>query len=131
VLGDVEQGRDCVHEAFVRAIKSLGDFRGEGSVEAWVWRTLVNVCLAEKRRRPLASEASEAAVRSEADDWPEVRAAIARLPERQRLALFLRHYADLNYEQIAAVLGVERGTVAASLHAAHASLRDLLREVMR
>jgi RNA polymerase sigma-70 factor (ECF subfamily) len=60
-----------------------------------------------------------------------LREAVAALPERQRLALFLRHYADLNYDQIAAVLGVRRGTVAATLHAAHASLRMSVQEVER
>ena len=38
---------------------------------------------------------------------------IAGLPERQRLVLFLRHYADLDYDTIAQVAGIERGTVAA------------------
>lgn len=60
-----------------------------------------------------------------------MRAAVAALPERQRLALFLRHYADLDYESIAAALGVRRGTVAASLHAAHETLRETLTGVKR
>jgi RNA polymerase sigma-70 factor, ECF subfamily len=130
-LGDLERGRDAVHETFVRAIRSLGDFSGEGSLEAWLWRTLVNVCLVEKRHQPLVLDAMPETAASEATEWPEVRAAIAELPERQRMTLFLRHYADLDYEQISAVLGVARGTVAATLHAAHAKLRDLLGEVTR
>jgi RNA polymerase sigma factor (sigma-70 family) len=69
-------------------------------------------------------------VNGPAREWPELRGAIAALPERQRLALFLRHYADLDYESIAAVLGVRRGTVAATLHAARESLRQALTEVI-
>jgi RNA polymerase sigma-70 factor, ECF subfamily len=131
-LGELERGHDAVHEAFVRAIRSLSDFRGEGSLEAWLWRTLVNVCIAERRRQlPRVDEVPEAAAGYEATEWPELRAAIADLPERQRMTLFLRHYADLDYEQIAAVLGVSRGTVAATLHAAHAKLRNVLEEVTR
>jgi RNA polymerase sigma-B factor len=53
----------------------------------------------------------------------EVRALIGALPERQRLALFLRYYADLDYAAIAAVLGIKPGTVAATLSAAYAALR--------
>jgi RNA polymerase sigma factor (sigma-70 family) len=53
------------------------------------------------------------------------------LPERQRLALFLRYYADLDYRSIADVLGVEVGTVSATLSAAHSSLRRALSEVNR
>jgi RNA polymerase sigma-70 factor, ECF subfamily len=126
-LGDIERGRDAVHETFVRAIRSFEDFRGEGSLDAWVWRILVNVCLAEKRRQRDLAEYPEGPVSDgEPVDWPEVRAAIAALPERQRTTLFLRHYADLDYDQIGLVLGVARGTVAASLHAAHSRLRDVL-----
>jgi len=56
----------------------------------------------------------------------ELLVVIARLPERQRLALFLRYYADLDYRTIASILAVRPGTVASSLAAAHATLRDLL-----
>lgn len=132
VLGDVERGRDAVQETFARSIRSRDDYRGEGSLEAWVWRTLVNVCLVEKRHSALSLDGVPAvAVEDEVGQWPEVRAAIASLPERQRMTLFLRHYADLEYEEISAVLGVARGTVAATLHAAHAKLRDVLGEVAR
>jgi RNA polymerase sigma factor (sigma-70 family) len=51
------------------------------------------------------------------------------LPERQRWAVFLRYYADLSYDEIASVLDVERGTVAATLHAARKSLLPVLEEV--
>ena len=62
-------------------------------------------------------------------DQRAVRTLIASLPERQRLAVFLRYYADLDYEAIAVALGVQPGTVAATLHAAHSSLRGRLQEV--
>ncbi len=63
-----------------------------------------------------------------AEERDAVRAAIAALPERQRLALFLRYYADLDYAAIAAALGVRRGTVSATLNHAHESLRAALGE---
>ncbi|MGH8326620.1 MAG: RNA polymerase sigma factor, partial [Steroidobacteraceae bacterium] len=55
-------------------------------------------------------------------------AALARLPERERLALFLRYFADLDYAQIAAVLDVRAGTVGASLNSGRAKLGRLLKE---
>jgi RNA polymerase sigma factor (sigma-70 family) len=58
-------------------------------------------------------------------------ALVAALPERQRLALFLRYYADLDYDAIAETLDVKPGTVAATLHAAHSTLRRELLEVER
>jgi len=131
-LGDVERGRDAVHEAFVSAIRSVGDFRGQSRLESWLWRILVNVCLAEKRRRAVPIEGWH--LLTSADDppeWPEIREAIVSLPERQRTVLFLRHYADLDYDQIGAVLGIARGTVAATLNTAHMRLRALIGEVKR
>jgi RNA polymerase sigma factor (sigma-70 family) len=53
------------------------------------------------------------------------------LPDRQREAVFLRYYADLDYRTVAAVLGVEVGTVSATLSAAHRTLRKRLEEVRR
>jgi len=58
-----------------------------------------------------------------------VRTIVYRLPERQRLALFLRYYADLDYATIAGTLGISEGTVAATLHAARSALRHALTKV--
>ena len=130
LLRDVDQGRDAVQEAFVRALRSRGDLRRIDSLDGWLWRTLVNVCLAQGRRaREVAEEAPSFETNGHAEEWPEVRAAIAALPERQRVVLFLRHYADLDYRQIADALRIERGTVAATLHAAHKTMKQSLTEV--
>ena len=59
----------------------------------------------------------------------DLRAALALLPERQRLAVFLRYYADLDYVAIGEALGMRTGTVASTLNAAHAALRGRLEEV--
>jgi RNA polymerase sigma factor (sigma-70 family) len=61
----------------------------------------------------------------------DVRAAVRRLPERQRDALFLRFYLELDYAAIANALGIEVGTVSATLHAARKTLTHALQEVMR
>jgi RNA polymerase sigma-70 factor (ECF subfamily) len=132
LLGDREHARDAVQEAFARALRQRRKLRSVDSLEAWMWRTVTNVCLDERRRRhPLPVDRLPEGVAAPAPAEPELRAAVARLPERQRLALFLRHYADLDYERIAEVLGVDRGTVAASLHAAHATLRARLEGALR
>jgi RNA polymerase sigma factor (sigma-70 family) len=120
---------DAVHDAFVQAVRNRGSFRGEGMLEAWVWRMVMNA--ARKRRRELpqaTADLEEAAHESRNGFGDPVRAAVATLPERQRLALFLRYYADLDYAAIAAALDVAEGTVGATLHAAHAALREVLKE---
>jgi DNA-directed RNA polymerase specialized sigma24 family protein len=52
MLGDVERGRDAVQEAFARALRSRGDLRRSDRLDAWLWRTLVNVCKVELRHQP-------------------------------------------------------------------------------
>lgn len=137
LLGDREHAHDAVQDAFARAVRARRSYRGESSPETWVFALLVNVCRDERRRRTAPAAAvsegqSLGHVRNgHPQDWPELHAAVAALPERQRAAVFLRYFADLDYDAIAAALGIERGTVAASLHAAHANLRTTLKEVNR
>ena len=123
---------DAVHDAFVQAVRNRRSFRGDGSLEAWVWRMVVNA--ARKRRRDLPEAAADPAEATDVSPngfGDPVRAVVAALPERQRLALFLRYYADLDYAAIAATLDITEGTVAATLHAAHAAVREALKEAER
>jgi RNA polymerase sigma factor (sigma-70 family) len=131
-LAGGEQADDVVQEAFARAIRKRASFRGEGTLDSWLWRTLVNVCRDTHRGAPDWQVHNEAPLgNGHAEEWPELRASISALPERQRLVLFLRHYADLDYDTIASALGIRRGTVAATLHAAHSALRRSMTEVKR
>lgn len=129
ITGDTERARDAVQEGFAGAIRGRRSFRGDGSLEAWVWRSVVNAAL--KSGRPRLVEVGVEPV--DTDVAPrvvsELAPLIAALPERQRLAVFLRYYADLDYRSIAVVLDVEVGTVSATLAAAHRSIRRALTEV--
>lgn len=134
IVGDRDLARDVVQDAFAQALRARRSFRGNGDPEAWVWAIVVNTARSNLRRQldVLGNEVREvAASNGRGGEWPDLRAAVAALPERQRLAIFLRHYADMDYEQIADVLEISRGTVAASLHAAHAALRKQMSEVPR
>jgi RNA polymerase sigma-70 factor (ECF subfamily) len=126
VTGDEGLAADAVHDAFVQAVRKRRTFRSEGPLEAWLWRMVVNAAKKRvPRHEPVELEAAETHQNGFGDP---IRAAVAALPERQRLALFLRYYADLDYEAIAGTLGVSPGTVGATLNAAHAALRNSLRE---
>ena len=131
IAGDPEAGRDAVQTAFAVAVRKRRAFRGSGPLEAWVWRIAVNEARRARRRprRAPIVEAEPATNGDRPDD--DVRAWISALPERQRAAVFLRYYADLDYRTIAGVLGVEVGTVSATLNAAHTTLRRMLAEVER
>jgi RNA polymerase sigma factor (sigma-70 family) len=128
ILRDESRAVDAVQDAFASAIRRRGQFRGEGPLAAWVWRMVVNAALKE-RGRPRLREFHEFEIAVPREEPTPVAEAIARLPERQRLALFLRYYADLDYQSIATALQVSTGTVGATLSAAHSSLRRLLQEV--
>ena len=136
IVGDEAAGRDAVQEAFVRAVRKRASFKFESPLAAWVWRIVVNEALALRRRRATELErASESATTPSTNHAPEqdsaVRAWVAALPERQRLAVFLRYFADLDYQSIAAALEVEVGTVSATLATAHAALRRSYEEAVR
>jgi RNA polymerase sigma-70 factor, ECF subfamily len=135
ILGDDEASRDAVQEAFASAVRNRGAFRGEGALEGWVWRLVVNAALMHRRaaaaRPSVSSAGDERAANGRAQPDPRLRAAVAGLPERQRLVLFLCYFADLDYTTIAEALEIRPGTVAATLNAARRSLRSALEEVPR
>ena len=133
ITGDEQAAYDAVHDAFVRAVRYRSRLRDRDSAPGWVCRIVLN----EARKRS-ATERKHASAPVEAAGEPTTNghheagaaaAALATLPERQRLALFLRYYADLDYAGIAEALGISRGTVSATLHAAHSNLQTKLKEV--
>ena len=128
VTGDSERARDAVQEAFATALRKRRSFRGEGPLEAWVWRIVLNAARMDVRRSIPAIGDDELAANGHPEGDAELRVALARLPERQRTAVFLRYYADLDYAAIGEALGIRTGTVAATLNAAHAALRSRLEE---
>lgn len=131
ITGSSEAAHDAVQEGLARALVGRTSFRGSGTLEAWLWSTVVNAARNTRARSPLVAETSEqvASLAPPEDERRDtVRAAVARLPERQRLVLFLRYYADLDYASIGAVLGIRRGTVSATLNQAHNAMRRLLDE---
>ena len=131
ISGTSAGGLEAVQEAFAQALASLETFRGEAPLEAWVWRIVINSARAQRREPQLESLRRFETPSRNGDDPDEfgVRRWIAVLPERQRLAVFLRYYADLDYRAIAAALGVEVGTISATLSAAHTALRARLEGV--
>ncbi len=130
VTGAREPAADAVQEGFVRALRARASLRDRARLESWVWRTVLNVARDQRAthaRNAAVGSAPEVAGRdSLREEWRELRVAVAALPERQREVLFLRHYADLDYARIAEVLGIARGTVAATLTQAHAALRKTI-----
>jgi RNA polymerase sigma-70 factor (ECF subfamily) len=134
ILGNRELGCDAVQDAFARAVQRRRGFRREGSLEGWLWRIVVTTArdaAARGQPTPLQEEHSGQSVEADLAAAPAFRSVVARLPERQRLVLFLRYYAELDYGAIAEALAIRPGTVGAALNQARENLRRLLQEVPR
>ena len=134
ITGDRQGAQDVVQEAFVRAIRQRGSFQARSDLGGWVWRIVVNA--ARDARAGQGGEGWPPLSESDQDGKDEpgrafVREAVEQLPERQRLVLFLRYYADLDYRAIGHAVSISEGTVAATLHAAHQRMRELLSEAQR
>jgi RNA polymerase sigma factor (sigma-70 family) len=123
ITGDEERGADAVQDAFVGIVRSRRRIR---QLEAVAWRAVVNA--ARDRHATVREELPELVASETGSPDERVRAAIAALPERQRLVLFLRYFADLDYRQIGRVMGIRPGTVAASLNAARAAVKAELEQ---
>jgi RNA polymerase sigma-70 factor (ECF subfamily) len=136
--GNHEDASDLAQEAFIRAYRALGGFKGQSAVGTWLYRIALNLCLNRVSARTPAFERLEARehvdARTEAADAAllraeratEVRAAIASLPEKQRAALVLRVYHELPHEEIAGILGSSVGAVKANFFHAMANLKKRL-----
>ncbi len=128
IAGDPDAGRDAVQDAFAKALRKRKRFRGDGSLEAWVWRIVVNSAR-DAGRRSRRKLAEPPPVETRAD---ELGLPLDLLSARQREVLFLHYYADLDYATIAGALGISAGTVGATLNAARQTLREALtQEVTR
>lgn len=131
VTGTAETGRDAVQEGFARALAASGTYRGDGTLDAWVWRIIVRA--AAELRTTDQTRLPDDGDDSYAGQWwlteppgvdrdPALAAAIRRLTPRQRLMLFLRYFADLSHADIAAIAQVRGGTVSATLAQAKTAL---------
>jgi RNA polymerase sigma-70 factor (ECF subfamily) len=142
-LGPVSNREDLVQEVFLRVVRIRADYRPDARFSTWLYRIVFNLSVNEsERRRPLRSlEAGEDGLREswederapapgatlERDDLVHaVRAAIASLPERQRMALVLAKYEELAYDEVADVLGTSEKAVKSMIHRARETLRARL-----
>jgi RNA polymerase sigma factor (sigma-70 family) len=90
MVGSHDLAREVVQEAFARALRERRQFRGEGSLEAWVWRIAVNVALKLRRDRRWGWELDAEPAAPDTHPDQDVRAAVQSLPPRRRLVVCLR-----------------------------------------
>ena len=131
LTGSDEEALDATQEIFLRVWRGLSGFRGESQVSTWIFQIAWNYLRWHRRRRyrrpmeveipaaydgapgtePVDPHADPERRASTGDLLSRVEGAIARLPEHQRVVLWLRDAEDLSYEEIARSLELPIGTV--------------------
>jgi RNA polymerase sigma-70 factor (ECF subfamily) len=146
VVGNREDARDIVQEAFVQGFLKLESFQRHSAFFTWLYRIAFNVAMTHRRRRrPTASvdrakETSNIEPTDDEDDPSEaldrkercrqVREAIAQLGDEYRSVIVLREIEGCDYETIAEILDLPVGTVRSRLHRARLQLKDALKVVV-
>lgn len=150
LLGDRGEAEDLAQEAFLRLHRALPGFRGESSIATWLYRTTTRLAIDHLRREKLTRKLFFFR-QSEDDPDPmetvgdprsnpardlqsrqamlRLRQAMRKLSARQRAVFVLRHHEGLPLQEIAALLGLETGTVKIHLHRAVTTLRAELVDV--
>jgi RNA polymerase sigma-70 factor (sigma-E family) len=136
MVGDRPAAEDVVQEAFCGLYRRWAALSDPGKAVSYLRSSVMNGCRSLLRRRsrqptgaignPAGESAEVAALVGE--EHQQVLLAIRRLPDRQRQALVLRYYLDLDEEEIAQVMGISRGTVKSTTSRARAALGRMLGE---
>lgn len=146
-LGRVPGREDLVQEVFLRVIRARRSYQPAARFSTWLYRIVFNLSINESQRRSgrthqTLEEGSDAD--ENAHEWADeaaappsqaleqgdvvqaVRAAIAALPDNQRMALILAKYEELPYAEVAAVLGSTEKAIKSMIHRARENLRTAL-----
>lgn len=147
VIGREEEARDVVQETFLRAFRSIANFRGQAKFSSWIYRIALNLCrdwIRRERRAPITPtpegvDVIEMAVAPEPAESIEelvdrhdlsraVADAMALLPEEQRTAIILKEYHGMTFQEIADLQGCPLSTVKTRLYQGLSVLRRHLQQ---
>jgi RNA polymerase sigma-70 factor (ECF subfamily) len=134
-MRDPEDAADALQDALLSAFRNAAGYRGDAAVTTWLHRVVVNACLDRMRRRAVRptvllgdTDVPDAVDEHAAlDSRLDVRAALARLPEAQRVAIVLVDLEEYSVAEAAALLGVPAGTVKSRCSRGRLALARLLR----
>jgi RNA polymerase sigma-70 factor (ECF subfamily) len=138
-----EDAEDATMDIFIKVHQKLSQYDSSRSFSAWLYTVAANHCWDLLRRRKGRQDLETGEIENMPLEHPdpgqleqlierrtsqEVRRALDQLPARARMALVLRYYADMSYDDVAATLGVRRAFVGVVLLRARHQLRDVLGE---
>ena len=128
---------DVVQQAFVRAFRAVDGFRGAATVRSWLFRITINTALNHvrdyRRERPdaiaddaLTTTATGSHRIESAQTRDELRAAVAALPDKQRMVLELRVFDELSFREVAELADCTENAAKVNFHYAVKRLRQLM-----
>ena len=138
-----EDAEDATTEIFMKVRQKLGTYDSTRPFTAWLYKVASNHCWDLLRRRRIRQDLETVDLETLPLEHPDpsqleklqldhdskhVRAGLAKLPDRARMALVLRYYSEMSYDEIADTLGVRRAFVGVLLLRARHQLRDVLAE---
>jgi RNA polymerase sigma-70 factor, ECF subfamily len=140
MLGSAAEAEEIAQEVFLRAHRALAEFRGDAKLSTWLYAIASRLCLTRlgSSERSMVRQGEESLLRlphpasgpDAAIEQGELEAALHRaiseLPDERRIVVVLRDLEGLSYDEIAAALGLEPGTVRSRLHRARMDLKDKL-----
>ena len=147
MTGSSEDAEDLTQEVFIRMYTSIDSFRGQSSLNTWLFRIAGNLCIDRfrrtKNRTPAYSLDEPVGEADQAQEVPDhtyephrllenvelaehIQQALSKLPEKLRATLLLHDVEGLPYEEIAQVIGCPLGTVKSRLFNARMQLRQHL-----
>lgn len=142
--GDAAIASDVTQQVFLKLITNIQQFKADSAFSTWLYRLIVNACQDAARRRKsmvfatdrsrmeeFAVPGSQEETYATAQMARSVRAAVSALPPKFRVAVLLRYFDELSYEQMAAVLQCSMGTVASRLSRGHKMLSDRLKSLAK
>lgn len=150
-IKDPVEAQDVAQEAFIKAYRALGGFRGDAAFYTWLYRIAINTAknynLARARRSGSSevevqeAEAIENAPQLQGLDSPErllltqeimdtIKTALADLPEEMRVAIELREFDGMSYEEIALAMDCPVGTVRSRIFRARAAIDTLINPLL-
>lgn len=129
-----DDAADTVQNAFMKAFEKLHLYDADQKFFSWIYRITINEALNASRRQayPVDATATDAldagpdAVLDRANESARLHRALMLLKEDARSVVVLRHFADLNYAQIADILQIHEETVKSRLFSARRKLAELL-----
>ena len=136
--GDGAAAEDVAQDVFLQIFRAAADYQPRASFTTWLYQIVRNASYTELRRRtrrpalldersaePQAPNAADPLEKAETE--AAVKRAIALLPDNQRMAVILRRYNGLPYEDIAKVMGTTESSVKALLHRSRLLLKEKLK----